>query len=174
VRKFFSGFLLGTLLLPLIGLYITFSGRWPVSAIDDPPTWERMIAQQSLAKSVPLQAPKLRNPITPSSENLRLGIKIYRQNCSGCHGDTDKTSHWGTSAFYPRVPQFATEPSSKPDWQLFWIVKNGIRYSGMGAWNGELPEEKIWTVVTFLANLRALPPDVEKEWLPHENRLSKE
>jgi mono/diheme cytochrome c family protein len=59
------------------------------------------------------------------------------------------------------VPQFASEPPDKPDWQVFWILKNGVRYSGMGAWNGEISAEKIWQVVTFLSQLRNLPPDIQ-------------
>jgi len=62
------------------------------------------------------------------------------------------------------VPQFDLENPQKPDWQMFWIVKHGVRYSGMGAWGGEVSEDKIWKVVTFLSNLKSLPPDVQMEW----------
>jgi mono/diheme cytochrome c family protein len=92
------------------------------------------------------------------------GMKVYRDGCSGCHGDYQKPSHWGTTAFYPRVPQFAKNAPDRPDWQMFWIVKHGVRYSGMAAWQGEIPDEKIWQVVTFLSRLRNLPPDVEADW----------
>ena len=43
----------------------------------------------------------------PSSDVLRAGLKVYRDGCSGCHGDYQKPSYRGTTAFYPRVPQFA-------------------------------------------------------------------
>ena len=72
-----------------------------------------------------------------------------RDNCSGCHGDAGKPSHWGTNAFYPRVPQFDSEPPLKLDWQIFCIVKRGVRYTGMGAWEGEMPEDNIWKVAGF-------------------------
>jgi hypothetical protein len=39
-----------------------------------------------------------------------------------------------------------------------------VRYSGMAAWDGEIPDEKVWQVVTFLSRLRNLPPDVEADW----------
>jgi len=65
---------------------------------------------------------------------------------------------------YPRVPQFDTEPRLRSDWQMFWIVKWGIRYTGMGAWEGEMSDEKIWMVVTFLSHLHDLPPDLQAEW----------
>ena len=70
-----------------------------------------------------------------------------------------------------RVPQFAQNAPGRPDWQMFWIVKHGVRYSGMAAWDGEIPDEKIWQMVTFLSRLRNLPPDVEADW--HQSPVEK-
>jgi hypothetical protein len=56
------------------------------------------------------------------------------------------------------------EPAVKPEWQMFWIVKHGVRYSGMGAWGGLTSDDNIWKTVTFLSHLKSLPPDVEAEW----------
>lgn len=47
---------------------------------------------------------------------------------------------------------------------MFWIVKHGVRYSGMGAWGGLTSDDNIWKTVTFLSHLKSLPPDVEAEW----------
>jgi mono/diheme cytochrome c family protein len=72
--------------------------------------------------------------------------------------------------FYHRVPQFATNAPQMPDWQLFWIIKNGIRYSGMSAWDGQrhhdkvISDDRIWKVATFLSQLNSLPPAVDAEW----------
>jgi mono/diheme cytochrome c family protein len=98
-------------------------------------------------------------------------MKLYRNNCSGCHGDAGRPSRWGTQGFYPRVPQFAQSPPQKPDWQLLWIVRHGIRYSGMGAWREEMLSDKdAWEVVTFLSRLNTLPAAVETAW--HDNHQS--
>ena len=99
-----------------------------------------------------------------SSENLRAGIKLYRDGCSGCHGDAGKPSSWGTQDFYPGVPQFDTEPPAKPDWQLFWIIKHGIRHSGMAAWQGLMNDSDACKVDGFLSHLKNLPPDIESDW----------
>jgi mono/diheme cytochrome c family protein len=80
-------------------------------------------------------------------------MKLFRDGCDGCHGDGSKPSVWGTTSFLPRVPQFATEPPHRPDWQIHWIVKNGIRNTGMGGWEQLLSDDKIWTVSTIAAPL---------------------
>ncbi len=74
---------------------------------------------------------------------------------------------------YPSPPVFALHPPRKPDYQLFWIIKGGVRYSGMFKWDGEfgkdasgkdISDEKIWTAVTFLTHLDSLTPAVAAEW----------
>ena len=164
MRAFSGGLLLGAFLIPFVCLAVFLLGGFPVPATSDPPRWEASLARRAFAASVARQAQRLQNPVPPSIGNLRLGLKIYRDNCSGCHGDAGKPSQWGTTAFYPRVPQFDSEPPLKPDWQMFWIVIRGVRYTGMGAWEGLMPEEDIWKVVSFLSHLKKLPPDVEAEW----------
>src|SRR5205085_6438582 len=162
------GFVLGALIVmlvdPILAMLIMVAGFWPIDATSQPPSAEAKIARLAFDASVSRAAPKLTNPLQSSSETLRAGMKFYQDNCAGCHGDAGKPSGWGTTSFYPRVPQFAKEPPDKPDWQLFWIVKNGIRYSGMGAWGGQASDEKIWEVATFLSHLKALPADVRAEW----------
>ena len=164
MRPFILGVLTGFLVGPLLATAIMLLGFWPITAIADPPTLETTIARRALDASVSHAAPKLTNPLPPSSETLRAGMKFFRENCAGCHGEPGKPRAWGRTLFYPRVPQFAEEPPNKPDWQLFWVV-NGVRYSGMGVWGGLAPGEKIWQVATFLSQLKNLPPDVSAEWV---------
>jgi len=164
MRGFLFGFLSGMIVIPMVGASVALSGRLSVDANAAPPRWETALARQSFAASVARQATKLQNPIAPTGENLRAGMKIFFDACSGCHGDGNKPSQWGTSDFYPRVPQFASEPPNKPDWQLFWIVKHGVRYSGMGGVSDEMADERVWKVATFLSHIKTLPPDVEAEW----------
>jgi len=47
---------------------------------------------------------------------------------------------------------------------MFVAIKQGIRYSGMGAWNGMMSGEEIWKVATFLEQIGSLPPGVEVNW----------
>ena len=164
MRTFAYGLLVGILGMLIVILAVFCSGLLPVVATSDPLQWETILARKALAVAVARQAPRLQNPIPPDRENLKLGMKLYRDGCSGCHGDAGNPSRWGTSGFYPRVPQFDSQPPLKPDWQLFWVVKHGVRYTGMGAWESLMSDDKIWRVVGFLSHLKSLPPEVEAEW----------
>lgn len=164
MRIFICGLLVGVVAVLVVTAVVLWFGYVPIVATSDPPRWETLIGRRALASAVARQAPKLQNPVPPTSDNLKLGLKLYRDGCSGCHGDAANSSPWGTTGFYPRVPQFDVEHPIKPEWQLFWIVKHGVRYTGMGAWQTLAPDENIWRVVGFLSHLDHLPAEVDAEW----------
>ena len=103
-----------------------------------------------------------------------LGLKIFEDDCAGCHGTPlSAKDNEAKPSLYPPPPQFALHPPRKPDYQLAWIIQHGVRYSGMFVMQGAFrrdslghdpSDEKIWTAVTFLTHLDSLPPSVDAEW----------
>jgi DNA-binding CsgD family transcriptional regulator len=61
-------------------------------------------------------------------------------------------------------------PPRLPDYQLFWIIRNGVRYSGMSAYDRQWDndrvksDDQIWKAALFLSRLDALPPAVDAAW----------
>jgi thiosulfate dehydrogenase len=172
MRTFLLGFLLGLLTLPLLAFAIAWYGLFSVHASASPSFLESSLAQLALSRAAARRAPHLQNPIPPTEENLMAGVKLFKNDCAGCHG-TPYTPVQRPPILYPDAPNFALAPPDKPDYQLFWLVKGGIRYSGMFAWGGQfgkdasgrdVSDDRIWTVVTFLTHLRSLPPAVDVEW----------
>lgn len=157
---FISGLVLG----PLIALIVVASGLWPWRATSIPPRWESSLGGRSLHIAVARQARNLKVPIPVSDETLAAGMKIYRTNCAGCHGVFGQLSKWGANGFYPRVPQFPQTPPSLRSEEMFLIVREGIRYSGMGSWKDLMSEEETWKVVLFLSKMQSLPPAVKLQW----------
>jgi mono/diheme cytochrome c family protein len=172
--KVLLGFVLGLLALPVAVITVARLGLLPVNANTSPSRVEASFAHMALDASAARRAPHLPDPIPPTEENLMAGLKLFKNDCAGCHGTPNTASENEANAIlYPSAPQFALHPPCKPDYQLFWIVKGGVRYSGMFAWGGQfapdpsgkdVSDEKIWTAVTFLAHLNSLPPAVDAEW----------
>jgi thiosulfate dehydrogenase len=164
MRKLILSFILGLLLIPAFALVVIRCGLLSTPATAKPSRWETDLASSALRASLHRHAPALKNPIPVSDETLLAGMKIFRTNCAGCHGEFNRPSSWGTKGFYPRVPQFADTPSELSAAEMFFVVKHGIRYSGMGAWNGMISDSEIWQVVTFLTNIKSLPAPVDAAW----------
>jgi thiosulfate dehydrogenase len=158
--KFIAGVLFGIVALTATLVF----WPWQVEALSAPGGVELTLMRTMLNRAVAREAPHLSNPIPPAPENLLAGLKIYRDNCAGCHGDGAQPSPWGTTSFLPRAPQFRTEPPERPDWEIHWIVRNGIRNTAMGAWLHLLTEEQIWKVATFVSRVGSLPESVAAEW----------
>ena len=51
-----------------------------------------------------------------------------------------------------------------PEWHTYYVVRNGIRYTGMPSWNHTLSEQDMWKVTAFLSHLEKLPPAVQDYW----------
>lgn len=164
MRSFLLGCLVGVLALPAIGIALAFLGLMPIEADASPMRLEVVIARRALDASLRRHALKRANPISATDGNLLAGMNLYRNNCSGCHGAPGQRSNWGSQHFYPRVRQFADDPPPRPDWEIFWIVEHGIRYSGMGGWSDLLPEQDRWKIAAFVSRIDSLPPAVAAEW----------
>jgi mono/diheme cytochrome c family protein len=164
MRSFLLGVVAGMLLVPIVIGTFVLQGFMSTTATAQPPVWEASLAQRSLLASLKRRTTQSTSPVVPSEENLLKGMKLYRNGCDGCHGQATQPSSWGTTSFYPRVPQFPQNPPHLTEAEMFSIIKHGIRYSGMGAWDGQYSDEEIWNVVTFLSHLDALPPRVAAAW----------
>jgi mono/diheme cytochrome c family protein len=174
MRKFLLGFVVGIVTLPAGAFAAAWLGWLPTNANATPTALEQAFAHLALDRAAARRAPHLANPIAPTEENLMAGVKLFKGDCAGCHGDPNNGEKRESENFlYPSPTVFALHPPRKPDYQLFWIIKNGVRYSGMFKWDGEfgkdasgkdISDEKIWTAVTFLTHLDSLPPAVAAEW----------
>jgi mono/diheme cytochrome c family protein len=158
-------FLAGLVLPALVFLLLGAAGLFPIAATSAPSALEARVAGLFVRKSLAREAAKVVVPAPPQDDApLIAGMRAFRRNCAGCHGKFGARSPWGTTSFYPRVPQFADEGSTLGPAEMFVAVKHGIRGTGMGAWKVNLPDEEIWPVVWFLQRLRSLPPEVEQAW----------
>jgi mono/diheme cytochrome c family protein len=63
--------------------------------------------------------------------------------------------------FSPPAPQLINRIPHDDDAWLFWVTKHGVRMTGMPAWDGVLPDDEIWTIITFVKHSDKLPADVE-------------
>lgn len=160
MRNFIAGIVTGLIVVILaVWLY-----PWSIAATTEPAAAESWVMTRLPERGIRREAPQATNPFAASDEVLLEGMKFYMNGCAGCHGDGKQPSAWGRTSFLPRVPQFGTHAPSRPDWQIFWIVKHGIRNTGMGAWTKLASDEDLWKVSLFVSRIDSLPPAVASQW----------
>ena len=162
--KFLVGFLTAVVLVLLtLFCYVRFGFVDPRADLE-PGSLETKLAMPALDASVDRRAPKMKNPIQLTEENLLTGMKIYQADCAGCHGDISHPHSAFGDSFYPRVPQFVEDAPDMTENQNFYIIQHGVRLSGMPGWKTNLKESEVWQVTTFLNNIDKLPPQVLAAW----------
>ena len=164
MRNFVLGVVITLLLLVLGGLGIATLGFVPTNADSTPPKLEQHIAMSAVDASRERHAPRLTNPVPPTDDNLIDGMKIYTMNCALCHGGLDNKPSVLQHSFYPPVPQLIIYPIDDPEWNIYYAVRTGIRYTGMPSWSKALSEQDMWKVTAFLSRIQKLPPAVQDYW----------
>jgi mono/diheme cytochrome c family protein len=164
MRNFILGVVITIVVLLIGGLGLALLGFLPTRANTDAPALEVHIAMSALDSSVERHAARMNNPVPPTDENLIEGLKIYTMNCALCHGDVNRQPSALAKSFYPPPPSLILDPSDDPEWHVFYVVHNGVRYTGMPAWDKALSENDIWKVTAFLTRVEKLPPAVQEYW----------
>ena len=154
--KMLIAFILGLIAAPLLFALAGIAGFLPTDASSEPPKLESSIGMRALDASLEKRSGGLKNPIASAdAAALAAGAKIYSDNCAGCHGSAKGPSDWGAKGFYPRAPQFFQEGADVTPPEAYAAVHDGIRYSGMAAWRGQLKDDEMWKVANFVASIRA-------------------
>jgi mono/diheme cytochrome c family protein len=139
----------------IIGLAVFRFGIVPVNADVPPSALESRFIPAVLHASVAHRAEGFRSPTPATDDDLIAGREIYTEMCARCHGLPGKGPSVLGASFYPPAPQFAVQHPGYTDGELFWIVKHGIRNTGMPAWGRLLSDEDTWQVVAALRNIES-------------------
>ena len=153
--KMLIAFIVGLIAAPVIFALVGIAGWLPSDASSNPPGWESSIGMRALDASLEKRSGGLANPVTPNdAAALAAGKKTYADSCAGCHGGAKGPSEWGAKGLYPRAPQFFQEGTDVNPNEAYAAVRDGIRYSGMGAWRGQLNDQQMWQVANFVAHIQ--------------------
>ena len=164
MRNFVLGIVVTILILLIGGVGLALLGFLPTRANSTPPQMEVHFAMSALDNSVERHAPRVNNPVPPTDANLIDGLKIYTMNCATCHGGIDRQPSTLQKSFYPPAPPLILHPPDDEEWHVFYVIRNGVRYTGMPAWDKTLSDADIWKVTAFLVRVEKLPPAVQDYW----------
>ena len=135
------------------------------SARAEPTAAERVIARAARRWAVPRGADTARNPVLFSPDVWADARAHFADHCATCHAN-DASGHTTLGQnLYPKAPDMrlpATQDLS--DGELYWIIENGVRLTGMPAWGDGGPDDSdTWKLVHFIRHAKELTPEHIKE-----------
>ncbi|MBL6854051.1 MAG: cytochrome c [Alphaproteobacteria bacterium] len=156
--KYLSIALLAVLALSLAYAAIEISGGYDVAADTPHGALAFWLADTTRDNSV---ASRARGIIIPSGfgsdAQVKEGASEYAEMCAQCHLAPGMERTEISQGLYPRAPELAHD-NDLPPAQQFWIIKHGIKMSGMPAWGVTHNDAILWSIVAFLQKLPTLSP----------------
>jgi cytochrome c553 len=149
-----------TLLIFAVGGFLTiWSGVYSVAASRGHWPGFELLLQFAMRSSVRTHAWGIEVPPLDDPDRVRRGAGHFQQGCAFCHGSPAGPPMLVVRGTLPEPPDLARlVPTWKAN-ELFWIVRNGLKYTGMPAWPALQREDEVWDVVAFLRGLPTLPAD---------------
>lgn len=137
------------------GAALVYSGAYNVAA-DDPHTRPvHSLLETARERSIVARARKLQVPADLADPaRVRQGAGNYNAMCMGCHLSPGVGPTELSKGLYPSPPDL-TRTSVSPD-VAFWVIKHGIKASGMPAWGKSMEDDYIWNMAAFLQQLPKL------------------
>ena len=145
-------------LLTVIGLVSVYgfvqSGIFNVSAtIDHGPVLDWLL-HTTMEKSVEKRATDIDVPDLSRKDMILAGLSDYAGMCAGCHGEPGKSPGIIKQGLNPAPPDLDHLAEEGTAAEMFWVISNGIRMTGMPAFGKSHQPEEIWPVVAFLQSAR--------------------
>ena len=142
------------------------------SAREKPTTLEAYLARYARRIATPPGSRERKNALEPTPLNIAEARDHFADHCATCHGNDGRGKTQINEGLYPSAPdmrQARTQDLS--DGEFFYIIKNGVRFTGMPGWGGK--DEENWKLVLFIRHLPQLTPK-EIELMEEVNHMERE
>ena len=129
-------------------------GPWVLGKRGDLPL-ERAYGDFAVSVASRLGAGNQQNPVANDRRALAAGREAYTGSCSVCHGaNGDGRGAFGTSSYPNATDLTSHDTAEKSDAQMFWIIKNGLNFTGMPGFGDQYSDQDIWSLVTYIRALQ--------------------
>jgi mono/diheme cytochrome c family protein len=162
--KLLLGFLLGIVFVAGAAAAYLRWGSLPVATADKPFPYEKAIVSVPLKARISSQMQTA--PFGVGEDVYEGGAHVYHAQCAGCHGTPGHDVAFAKQ-MYPSAPQLwkkhskgnVVGVSDDEPGETYWKVANGIRLTGMPAYNHVLNDTQMWQVTLLLKNADQRLPD---------------
>lgn len=154
--------LLGVVAIAVAGTVLWSKG---FSSRPEPSHLESSLAMKAYDSSVPKRYEGMKNSLEAKGVNLIEAGGHYEEHCAICHADNGSGETKFHGIMNPRPTDLRSDDTQEmSDGELYWVIKNGVRWSGMPAFGkpGD-DDEHVWKIVAYVRHLPKLTPQEQQE-----------
>jgi mono/diheme cytochrome c family protein len=124
------------------------------TADKQPSQGETNLANAAKDVTIPLEAGKMQNPLPDTDEIASQGREVFLGSCAQCHGaDGRADTSLGRSMAPPAMDLTSQHVQHWTDAELFWIIQNGVRLTGMPAWKSSISGTDSWKLARYIHSI---------------------
>lgn len=148
----------------LTAAVVVYAGIYDISATRQHLQITHSLMETAMRQSVRRQARGIDEPPLADPQMVRRGAALYHHNCVQCHGAPGVAqSAIGLSMQPLPGPLVDAKQHWRPR-ELYWVVRHGIKMTGMPAWQYRLADEELWELVAFMQQLPQLSAPRYAQW----------
>ncbi len=134
------------------------------SAREQPSVVETIVARAARRMAIPVDAKNQKTPFAPLQDVLTEARRHFADHCAICHSNDGSGKTEIGRNLYPKAPDMR-QPNTQnlTDGEIYYVIHNGIRLTGMPAWGTGEQDEDSWKLVLFIRHLPQLTPDEARE-----------
>jgi mono/diheme cytochrome c family protein len=159
--------LLGAICFIVVGVALSvWFGIYNVAATE--PHWKITVwyLEKVRERSISVHSRGVTPPSLKDQKLIEIGFRHYHEMCQLCHGGPGVYPEDFAKGLNPKPPDLISEGIRRlSSAELYWIVKNGIKMTGMPAFGVTHNEEELWAMVAFVNRLPYLKPWEYEEML---------
>ena len=166
--KFMLGILTVLVLGVIAGLAVIYSGAMNVAATNPDKGLVKWVLNETRDNSVKRHAKDVPTPPLDDPAKIQSGFASLDRFCASCHGAPGRERAGFSRGLNPEPPSLVTVLDDWKPAELFWIIKNGIKMTGMPAFGIAHSDEELWGIAAFL---RTLPDYTPEQYLAKRDSL---
>ena len=148
----------------IVGMAWVYSGTVDVSAVRPEGNLTRWFLASVKDQSIRSRASAITVPSLEDSLLIVKGFDHYNEMCASCHGGPGRDAEELAKGLNPSAPLLAQAAGKRTAAEMFVIIKEGIRMTGMPAWGTTHDDSAIWSMVAFVQRLPSMTPEKYNEF----------
>ncbi len=161
--KFMGGIGFTLVIVAGVGAAYIYSGAFDVAASTSHNAFEQSLFRTAMRRSVVAMSRRISPPPRFTNDMVKGGFAQYEDICAGCHGGPGIERSEIGKGLNPQAPDLADAVPAWSPRQLFWIVKNGLKMTGMPSFGKTHDDNHVWSIVAFIEQLPGMSQEQYRE-----------
>lgn len=169
--KYVISFIVSVVLGLVAAVGIVYSGVVSVAATEPHSGITQWLFSTAMHQSVERHARSVTQPAFDTAAKAKQGAPLYQEMCEGCHGAPGRDRGQVGKGLTPKPPDLSESAAHWETKELYWIIKHGVKMTGMPAWGGSHSEDELWALAAFVKTLPKIGAEEYRRMVPtHDSR----